>query len=65
MIFDVQYGFLLSVLFHLDQKKSELDEDGLMRIFTANLAEHGVLEDYEVLKTLLPHNFASLHAPIA
>ena len=27
--------------------RSELDEDGLMRIFTATLAEHGVLEDYE------------------
>ncbi|KAJ1489544.1 hypothetical protein T484DRAFT_1937083 [Baffinella frigidus] len=51
VIFDVQYGFLLSVLFHLDQKKSELDEDGLMRIFTANLAEHGVLEDYEPPKS--------------
>ena len=34
-------------LFQLDRKRSELDEDGLMRIFTATLAEHGVLEDYE------------------
>jgi hypothetical protein len=45
--YDVQYGYLLSVLFYLDRKKSELDEDGLMRIFTATLAEHGVLEDYD------------------
>jgi len=47
LTYDVQYGFLLSVLFQLDKKKSELDEDGLMRIFTATLAEHGVLEDYD------------------
>jgi hypothetical protein len=47
MTYDVQYGYLLSVLFYLDRKKSELDEDGLMRIFTASLAEHGVLEDYD------------------
>ena len=45
--YDVQYGYLLSVLFCLDRKRSELDEDGLMRIFTATLAEHGVLEDYD------------------
>lgn len=35
---DTQYGFLLSVVFHLDKKKSELNEEGLMRILTAILA---------------------------
>ena len=47
LTYDVHYGFLLTVMFQLDKKRSELDEDGLMRIFTATLAEHGVLEDYE------------------
>lgn len=35
---DTQYGFLLSVVFHLDKKRSELNEEGLMRILTAILA---------------------------
>ncbi|EKX53681.1 hypothetical protein GUITHDRAFT_91880 [Guillardia theta CCMP2712] len=51
--YDAQNGFLLTVLFNLDKKKSSLDEDGLMRIFTAVLAEYGVLEDYEPPRTAL------------
>ena len=47
LTYDVHHGFLLTVMFQLDRKRSELDEDGLMRIFTATLAEHGVLEDYD------------------
>mmetsp|Transcript_10807 Transcript_10807/g.26463 ORF Transcript_10807/g.26463 Transcript_10807/m.26463 type:complete len:893 (+) Transcript_10807:104-2782(+) len=49
---DTQYGFLLSVVFHLDKKKSELNEEGLMRILTAILAEHGILADYVPPTTL-------------
>jgi len=42
----------LSVVFHLDKKKSDLNEEGLMRILTAHLAEHGILADYVPPTTL-------------